>query len=354
MQGRADFSTSAAKQQRSLAPIGFDPASRAQIADCPAARSTARRNAGTSPRPAGGSGASPCVAIRPQRGEALLFGVERPGLRRDRLEQRRRRRQAQFGLVGPARSGRRFRRSRRAARVPAAGLLRQAARHRARRLQPAGQRHHLFRMRRAAGHVARRARRHSQSRACGGESVRLRRTKRGRCATSSTRAGAWRPVGRYDVGYLRPRRTRASPTSAPTARAASPSGSATTDDWIDRSGQARSVRLDDRRCALLAGRPVPRAGRASRPAAGATGSSRQRRSSVPPTHRRCTASRGCRRTRSTSWCRPARLRRLSAERRGHTPRWARPVIPDRHRHQCRPVGHVDRGGVHPQRCHQDR
>ncbi len=122
-------------------------------------------------RPAGvGSRRAP----RPdeERNAAVLRGVVEPGLRADRLGPGLRRRQAQRGVVGAAHLDRRLRHLRRAARIHAAGLLRAELRHRACRLQPAGERHLVLGMRTAPGDAGRRARRHSQSRSRCGECVR--------------------------------------------------------------------------------------------------------------------------------------------------------------------------------------
>ena len=108
-----------------------------------------------------------------RRDQALLLGRQQPGPRRGaELEQPAGRREAQFGVVDPDRSGRRLRYVEHPARIHHAGLLHLAAGCGAGGAEPPGERHQLPAVLRSSDHAGGRARRHPQSRARRGQSVR--------------------------------------------------------------------------------------------------------------------------------------------------------------------------------------
>ena len=176
------------------------------------ANSSIRRNAGTSRRTAGGCGGSASGGSRPAAKSACTIRsrAARPG-RGGGLEQPAGRREAQLGVVDPDRPRRRLRHLERAARIHDAGLLLQSAGRHAGGAEPAGQRHLVPGLHRPSDDAARRARRHSQSRARQRISVRhaARVARAALRAASGRRMAPGRPLRR---GLLHPvRRRRALP-----------------------------------------------------------------------------------------------------------------------------------------------
>ena len=200
--GQNEFHDVEDGQQKSLSPIAFDPNSRARIEDCQGRFDYSPQcwNFATTGRRVWGLGVRRDVMRNEV--ETLLRGVEQPRLRADGLEPGTRDdekrnsvwsvRLGPNGGFDPSDVRREF---------IAAGFLRQAGGHRALGLQPAGERHFIRRMRRPAGDAGGRARRHPQSGPRRAESRSPIRTRRARCATSSTRRAVWRAIGRYEVGF---------------------------------------------------------------------------------------------------------------------------------------------------------